>query len=179
MGIRTANYYFAKIQNVTINTFYLADLGLLYPETNTDAKLWDCDQSSHHNRQGQRKVHKMKHTEAVHSDLTLSQMKECSFFYKILEILIVLNTVIRDKGNPQQFHAASEDAWIPGLALPAKWLEGLRRSSHFSPQECLLQSWATASIPLITTPPMAEIVTRIQGLENQPHKYLLMRDTRE
>lgn len=28
--------------------------------------------------------------------------------------------VIRDKGKPQQFHSASEDAWIPGLALPAK-----------------------------------------------------------
>lgn len=28
--------------------------------------------------------------------------------------------VIRDKGKPQQFHSASKDAWIPGLALAAQ-----------------------------------------------------------
>lgn len=77
-----ASYYFAKISNVTVNTLYLADLGLFYSETNTDAKLWDCDQSSHHNRQGQGKVHKMKQSEAVHLDLTLSQMKGwCAGFF--------------------------------------------------------------------------------------------------
>lgn len=45
-------------------------------------------------------------------------------------------TVSRDKGKPQQFHSAPKDAWVPGLALPAKQCQGVRRSSHFTPWEC-------------------------------------------
>lgn len=91
-----ASYCLAKIPDVTVNTLCLAGLGFFYSETNTDATLWDCNQSSHHNRQAQRQVHKIHKTEAVHLDLTLFFHRwkvGVQIFYKILEILIVLNTL--------------------------------------------------------------------------------------
>lgn len=110
--------------NVTVYTLSLAGLGFFYSETNTDAKLWDCNQSSHHNTQGQGQVHKIHQTEAVCLDLTLlPQMKGwcVDSLQNIRGFYSVKYTVIGDKGKPQQFHSASEDAWIPGLPLPAKW----------------------------------------------------------
>lgn len=118
-----ASYCLANIPNVTVNTLSLAGLCFFYSETNTDAKLWDCDQPSHHNTQAQGQVHKIHETEALRLDLTLLP------WMKVWCVDSLQNTrgfdsakysVIRDKGKPQQFHSASEDAWIPGSALPDK-----------------------------------------------------------
>lgn len=97
------SFCLAKTPNVTVNSLSSAGLGFFYSETNTEAKLWDCYQSSHHNRQGQGQVHKIHQTEVMRLDLTLlPPMKGwcADSLQNTRDFDGAKYTVSRDKGKP-------------------------------------------------------------------------------